>query len=216
MREGLPRVREVIVVEGRYDKNALLQVVEATVLETNGFSIFHDEEKLQLLRRLAAARGLILLTDPDGAGFLIRGRLKSCLPKERVRQAYVPDLYGRERRKRAPSREGKLGVEGMSPELLLSALRRAGATFENEETLEVQEKITHSDLYFAGLSGRPEASARRALLLRTMELPERLPSGVLPEVLSAILTRAEFEQLVQRLFLQDHTGDGGQDEESGR
>ena len=122
------RVREVIVVEGRYDKNALRQVVEATVVETGGFGVFNDRERLALLRRLAAERGLILLTDSDGAGFVIRNFLKGAVPKNQLKQAYIPDVHGKERRKTAPGKEGKLGVEGMPPQVLLAALERAGAT----------------------------------------------------------------------------------------
>ena len=125
------RVQEVIVVEGRYDKNALRQAVEATVIETGGFGVFKDGEKLALLRRLAAERGLILLTDSDGAGFVIRNFLKGAIPPDRLKQAYIPDIYGKERRKTAPGKEGKLGVEGMPPAVLLQALERAGAVFED-------------------------------------------------------------------------------------
>ena len=119
-------VKEVIVVEGRYDKNALRQVVDAVVIETAGFGIFNDTQKQKLLRKMAEARGLIILTDPDGAGFVIRNFIKSCVPPERLKQAYVPDIRGKEKRKAKPSREGKLGVEGMRAEILLEALRRAG------------------------------------------------------------------------------------------
>ena len=139
------RVREVIVVEGRYDKNALRQVVDATVVETRGFGIFNDRERLALLRRLAEERGLILLTDSDGAGFVIRNFLKGAIPKDRLKQAYIPDVYGKERRKAAPGREGKLGVEGMNPGVLLQALERAGATFEEErpaEAIDLDASIT--------------------------------------------------------------------------
>ena len=123
------KIREVIVVEGRYDKNALRQVVDATVIPLGGFAVFNDREKLAFLRRLGQERGLILLTDSDGAGFVIRNYLKGALPKEMVKQAYIPDIAGKERRKRRPGKEGKLGVEGMKPQILLEALERAGATF---------------------------------------------------------------------------------------
>ena len=126
------RIREAIVVEGRYDKNTLAQLVDTVILETSGFGIFQDRERLALLRRLAQQRGLIVLTDPDGAGFVIRNFLRGSIPPEQVKHAYVPDVPGKERRKRAPGREGKLGVEGMRPEVLEEALRRAGATFLDE------------------------------------------------------------------------------------
>ncbi len=140
-----PRVRQVIVVEGRYDKNALSQVVDAVIVETGGFSVFHDREKLAYLRRLAAARGVILMTDPDGAGFVIRNHLKGVLPPEQILQAYVPDVYGKERRKRKGGKEGKLGVEGMPPAVLLEALRRCGATWEGEEAPAAPLRLTKAE-----------------------------------------------------------------------
>ena len=122
------KVSEVIVVEGRYDKNTLSQVVDAVIVELGGFAVFNDKEKQAFLRKLAKERGIILFTDPDGAGFVIRNRVKGNIPEGRVLQAYVPDIYGKEKRKRKGGKEGKLGVEGMKPEILLDALRRAGAT----------------------------------------------------------------------------------------
>ena len=148
-----PKIQEVIVVEGRYDKNALLQVVDASVLELGGFGIFNDREKTALLRRLAETRGIILFTDPDGAGFVIRNRLKGAIPTGRVLHAYVPDVYGKEKRKRKAGKEGKLGVEGMPPEVLLSALRAAGATFEGEGATVKENPVTHADLLDLGLIG---------------------------------------------------------------
>ena len=127
-----PRVREVIVVEGRYDRNTLLQAVDAAVVEVGGFAVFNDREKTAYLRTLAEKRGLILFTDPDGAGFVIRSHLKSVLPPDRLKQAYIPDIPGKERRKTAPGKEGLLGVEGMTPEILLEALRNAGAEMDGE------------------------------------------------------------------------------------
>ena len=162
-----PRVRQVIVVEGRYDKNTLLQVVDAVIVETGGFSVFHDREKLAYLRRLAAARGVILMTDPDGAGFVIRNHLKGVLPPEQILQAYVPDVYGKERRKRKGGKEGKLGVEGMPPAVLLEALRRCGATWEGEEAPAAPLRLTKADLLEKGLIG-PDSAARRQALCRKL------------------------------------------------
>ena len=152
-----PRIREVIVVEGRYDRNALLQAVDASVVEVGGFALFNDREKMAYLRALAEKRGLVLLTDPDGAGFVIRSRLKSCLPPDKIKQAYVPDVYGKERRKKKGGKEGKLGVEGMTPEILLEALRRSGATFSGEDATERQAAITKADLLEKGLIGAGSA-----------------------------------------------------------
>ena len=154
------RIREAIVVEGRYDKNTLSQLVDTVIIETSGFGIFKDKERLALLRRLAEKRGLIVLTDPDGAGFVIRGHLRGSLPPDRVKHAYVPDIYGKERRKRQGGKEGKLGVEGMRPEVLEAALRRAGATFldeEGERAAPAGRPITKADFVALGLSGGPGA-----------------------------------------------------------
>lgn len=187
------RVREVIVVEGRYDKNALRQTVEATVVETGGFGVFNDRERLALLRRLAAERGLILLTDSDGAGFVIRNFLKGAIPKDQLKQAYIPDIYGKERRKAAPGKEGKLGVEGMSPQVLLAALERAGATFEDGPPAgERGTPITKADLYALGLTGGQDSQSRRQALLRKLGLPERMTANALLEALNILYTRAEF------------------------
>ena len=146
-----PRVREVIVVEGRYDKNTLLQAVDAVVVETGGFAVFRNGEKAAYLRRLAEKRGVVLLTDPDGAGFVIRNHLKGILPPEQVKQAYVPDVYGKERRKKKGGKEGKLGVEGMPPQVLIEALRRAGATFEDGTEAPQRAGLTKADMLEKGL-----------------------------------------------------------------
>ena len=185
-------VKEVIVVEGRYDKNALRQVVDAVVIETAGFGIFNDTQKQKLLRKMAEARGLIILTDPDGAGFVIRNFIKSCVPPERLKQAYVPDIRGKEKRKAKPSREGKLGVEGMRAEILLEALRRAGATFEDTLSRRTGQMITKADLYRLGLSGRENSAKKRSELIRELDLPEHLSADALLDVLNATMCREEF------------------------
>ena len=186
------RIKEVIVVEGRYDRNMLLQVVDATVVETGGFSVFNDREKLNFLRRLAEKRGLILLTDSDGAGFVIRNYLKGALPKEHVKQAYIPDMPGKERRKRKPGKEGKLGVEGMTPEILLEALRRSGATFGGETLSPPPAPITKADLLERGLIG-PGSVTRRQALLRELSLPAHLTPNALLEALNILFTPDELD-----------------------
>lgn len=167
------RVKEAIVVEGRYDKNTLSQLVDGVILETRGFGIFKDGERLALLRRLAAEQGLIVLTDSDGAGFVIRNYLKGAIDPALVKHAYIPDRYGKERRKRAPGREGKLGVEGMSPAVLEEALRRAGATLLDAPAPDAPPRrpITKADLFADGLSGGPGAAERRQSLLRRWICP---------------------------------------------
>ena len=189
------KIREVIVVEGRYDKNTLSQVVDAVIVETGGFSVFHNKEKIDYLRRLARERGLILMTDPDGAGFVIRSYLKGSIPPEQIKQAYVPDIRGKERRKQRPGKEGKLGVEGMRPEVLLEALRRAGATIEGEDAPLPGARITKADLYAAGLTGGADSRAARQRLLEQLDLPEHLSTNALLEVLNALMTREAFRNL---------------------
>lgn len=186
-----PRIEEVIVVEGRYDRNMLLQVVDATVVETGGFSVFNDREKLAFLRKLAQKRGLILLTDSDGAGFVIRNYLKGAIPTEQVKQAYIPDIPGKERRKRKAGKEGKLGVEGMTPEILLQALRRGGATFVGEAAPSAAVPITKADLLDRGLIG-PGSTQKRQQLLQNLELPEHLTPNALLETLNLLMSREEF------------------------
>ena len=185
-------VREVIVVEGRYDKNALSQVVDAVIIETSGFGIFNDAEKRKLLQTMAEARGLIVLTDSDGAGFVIRNYIKGCVDPKLVKHAYIPDIYGKERRKSAPSREGKLGVEGMKPQVLLDAIIRAGATFDDEENKKTAPRISKADMYARGLSGREGSAEKRAQLIKQLGLPERLTADGLLDVLNATMSREEF------------------------
>lgn len=185
-------VREVIVVEGRYDKNALSQVVDAVIIETSGFGIFNDAEKRKLLQTMAEARGLIVLTDSDGAGFVIRNYIKGCVDPKLVKHAYIPDIYGKERRKSAPSREGKLGVEGMKPQVLVDALIRAGATFDDEENKKTAPRISKADMYARGLSGREGSAEKRARLIKQLGLPERLTADGLLDVLNATMSREEF------------------------
>ena len=192
------RIREVIVVEGRYDKNTLSQVVEATILETRGFGIFKDKEQLSLLRRAAHARGLILLTDSDGAGFVIRNYLKGAIDPRYIKHAYIPDISGKERRKDAPGKEGKLGVEGMTPQVLLEALRRAGATFEGETEQRSSGQLTKADLFDLGLSGHPDSAARRLRLLKKLNLPERMSANAMLEALNLLYTRQELAHIMEK------------------
>lgn len=194
------KVKEVIVCEGRYDKDTLSQVFDAVIIETDGFGVFNDREKLALLRRLAKARGLVILTDSDGAGFQIRGYLKGAIDPKLVKHAYIPDIPGRERRKKTASKAGTLGVEGMRPEVLVEALRRAGATFEGAESSGGEaEELSAADMYALGLSGRPGSAALRAALLAELGLPGKLQGASLRGVLSALYTREELERALSAL-----------------
>ena len=197
------RIKEAIVVEGRYDKNTLSQLVDTVILETAGFGIFKDRQRLALLRRLAQQRGLVVLTDSDGAGFVIRNFLKGSIPPERVKHAYIPDVYGKERRKRQAGKEGKLGVEGMRPEVLEAALRRAGATFLEEGASggPPRRAITKADLFALGLSGGPGSAEKRQALMRELELPEHLSPNALLEVLNALYSYEELAAAAGKNFL---------------
>ena len=196
------KIKEAIVVEGRYDKNTLSQVVDGVILETSGFGIFNNQERLALLRRLARERGLIILTDSDGAGFVIRNYLKGAVDPALVKHAYIPDIRGKERRKRMPGKEGKLGVEGMPPPVLEEALRRAGATFlgQDEPSGPSRRPITKADLFAAGLSGGPNAAARRAVLLKALDLPGHLSTNALLSILNIFYSREEYQRIVRGIL----------------
>lgn len=199
-------IKEAIVVEGRYDKNTLSQLVDTLILTTDGFQVFKRKDKAALLRRVAAKRGLIVLTDSDGAGFVIRSHLKGIIPPSQLKHCYIPDIYGKEKRKKTPGKEGKLGVEGMKPAVLEEALRRCGATILGEESAVPAEEITRLDLYQAGLSGRPGSAERRKALMAALDLPEHLTTGGLVPVLNTILTRAEFLAAVEQLTEAEQAG----------
>lgn len=192
------RIRQAIVVEGRYDKNALRQIVDAPVFETSGFGVMRSRELLCFLRQVAERRGLIILTDPDGAGFVIRNYLKGALPREHVLHAYIPDMAGKERRKAKPGKEGKLGVEGMRPEVLLAALRVAGAEIEGEAVRPSGAPITKLDLFELGFSGGQGSAQRRAAMQRELSLPEHLGANALLDALNLLFTREEFIEKYQR------------------
>lgn len=191
------KIREAIVVEGRYDKNTLAQIVDAPILETKGFGLFKDPKQLELLRSVAKKRGLIVLTDSDGAGFVIRNHIKSAIPAKYLKHAYIPDVAGKEKRKAAPGKEGKLGVEGMSPEVLLAALKNAGATIEGESTAQENDQITKQDFVEFGLSGGLNASERRKRLENRLHLPEHMSANALLQALNLLLSREELAEIVR-------------------
>ena len=195
------RIRQAIVVEGKYDQNALRQLVDTPIFTTNGFTGMKDPALLRLLRQAAETTGLIILTDSDGAGFLIRNTLKSALPETGVLHAYIPDLPGKEKRKAAPGKEGLLGVEGMRPEILLKALRNAGAEFADGSTPPpAREPITKQDLFALGLSGGPESAKKRAALLKALSLPAHMSANALLQALNVLFSREEFFTQARRLL----------------
>ena len=168
------KIRQAIVVEGKYDQNTLSQLVDTTIFQTRGFGVMRDKALLELLRKAARTTGLIIFTDSDGAGFVIRNFLKGALPKEGVLHAYIPDIPGKEKRKRAPGKEGLLGVEGMT-----------------------KETITKFDLYTAGLSGRPDSAAKRAAFLEKLRFPAHMSANALLDALNLLYTREEFLALFE-------------------
>ncbi len=192
------KIKEAILVEGRYDKNTLSQIVDATIFETAGFGIFKDKEKMTLLRRVAEKRGLIVFTDSDGAGFVIRNHVKSAIPGKYLKHAYIPDIYGKERRKSSPGKEGKLGVEGMTRDVILEALRRGGATMEGEGATP-GVAITKQDLMALGLSGGKDSAAKRSELLKKLDFPAHMSANALLQALNLLYTLDELTAIVNEL-----------------
>ncbi len=192
------KIKEAILVEGRYDKNTLSQIVDAPILETSGFGIFKDKKQMLLLRQVAEKRGLIVFTDADGAGFVIRNHVKSAIPGKFLKHAYTPDIFGKERRKDKAGKEGKLGVEGMKPEIILEALRKAGATIEGESA-PVSNAITKQDLMELGLSGGADSSAKRLALLKKLNLPEHMSANAMLQALNLLYSLEELERIVSEI-----------------
>ena len=190
------KIREAIVVEGRYDKNTLSQIVDAPILETSGFSIMKDKKQLALLRKVAADRGLIVFTDSDGAGFVIRNYLKGTIPTNQLKHAYIPDIAGKEKRKTTPGKEGKLGVEGMRPAVIIDALRNAGATIEGETTVRTVGTITKQDFMELGLSGGADSKDKRLKLLQQLDLPEHTSSNALLQAINLLMDIDELRRIL--------------------
>ena len=192
------RIKEAVIVEGKYDKIKLSNFIDGLIITTEGFGVFKDREKLALIRRLADERGILVLTDSDGAGFVIRSFLKGAVPHNKIKNAYIPDIYGKEKRKTAPSKEGKLGVEGLSEEIIISAIERSGAHFETTEGRSGSgAEITKTDFYEYGLTGCTDSAQRRDGLKKKLSLPQRLTANSLLEVLNCIMTRNEFIELME-------------------
>ncbi len=190
------KIDRVVIVEGRYDKIKLSSILDAVIIETEGFGIFNNKEKQKLIRKLAETKGLLILTDSDSAGFKIRSFIRGMVPAELIINAYIPDIFGKEKRKTEPSKEGKLGVEGIDAQTILSVLEKAGVFCETVEEKEKRE-ITKTDLYEDGLSGKQDSNALRIKLLKHLDLPERLTSNALLQVLNTFLTFEEYKQAVE-------------------
>lgn len=192
------KIDRVVIVEGRYDKIKLSSVIDGIIIETDGFGIFNNKEKQKLIRKLAETKGLLILTDSDSAGFKIRSFIRGIVPAEQIKHAYIPDIFGKEKRKSEPSKEGKLGVEGVKIQVIIDALEKAGVLCEETEKTERRE-ITKLDLYEDGLSGKPDSDALRKKLLKHLDLPERLTSNALVQILNTFLTFEEYKAAIEEI-----------------
>jgi ribonuclease M5 len=195
----LIKIKEAVIVEGKYDKIKLSSIIDGLIIETRGFQIFSDKKQMDLIRRLADTRGILVLTDSDGAGFIIRNYLTGAIPPEKIKHAYIPDILGKEKRKDKPSKEGKLGVEGVSVQTIIDALSRAGVVCGSDE-VPAGRKITKTDLYLAGLSGSENSAQKRQELLRELSLPEHLAANSLVGVLNSIMDYDGFSKLLDKIF----------------
>lgn len=187
------KVSEAVIVEGRYDKIKLSNILDALIIETNGFGIFKDKERLAFIRRLARERGIILITDSDHSGFQIRNYIANGISKDRIKHIYIPDIYGKEKRKKEPSKEGKLGVEGISDDILIKLFEKCGVDCK---AVSPENRITNYDLYAAGISGTENAGIKRKKLLRSLDLPEFLSVNSLLSYLNTQMTKDEFENYI--------------------
>ena len=181
------KIDKVIIVEGRYDKIKLSSMIEGIIIETEGFGIFKDKDKQKLIRKLAETKGIAILTDSDSAGFVIRNFITSIVPKEYITNVYIPDIYGKEKRKYSPSKEGKLGVEGISAEILKEAFKKAGIGVSQSETNE-RKKITLNDFFDDGLTGDTQSKRKRTDLLKKLDLPERMSTKAMLDILNTFIT----------------------------
>lgn len=193
------KLRETVVVEGKYDKIKLESILDATIIAVDGFRIFTDKETLALLRALADKTGLLLLTDSDAAGFQIRHYIAGAVDPSKVRHAYISDIFGKESRKEKPSKEGKLGVEGVSKEEILRALRRSGVLCEEGKAREKGRPITKTDFYMDGLTGTPDAAAKRRRLIEKLQLPEHLSANAMLQVLNLLMDYEGYRQLIREM-----------------
>lgn len=195
------KIKEAIIVEGKYDKIKLSNFIDGLIITTDGFGVFKNKEKQALIRHLAQTRGLLILTDSDGAGFVIRNFLKGTVPSDKIKNAYIPDIFGKEKRKDKPSKEGKLGVEGISEKILCDAIAKSGAECElSDGYVKSEKEITKADLFEYGLTGTPNSSANREKLKQALNLPHNMTSNSILDVINCIMTKDEFISLCEKLF----------------
>jgi len=192
------KISQAVIVEGRYDRKKVENILDTLIIETNGFAIFKNKEKQALIRRLANTRGIVVLTDSDTAGFKIRSFLGSIVPPEKIIHAYIPDILGKEKRKDKPSKENKLGVEGMSAEIIMQALDRAGVTCEQGEKTD-RKQVTKIDLFEDEITGAQNSKAKKALLLKKLDLPERLSTNSLLKLINTFMTYDEYKKIISEI-----------------
>ena len=190
------KVDRIIIVEGKYDKIKLSSMIDGIIIETEGFGIFKDKDKQKLIRKLAESKGIVILTDSDSAGFVIRNFITSIVPKEYITNVYIPDIYGKEKRKESASKEGKLGVEGVSVEILTDAFNKAGIGTSQSKATE-KKKITLNDFFDDGLTGGAESKKKRTALLKSLDLPERMSTKAMLDILNTFITYDEYKRLVE-------------------
>lgn len=197
------KIEEAVIVEGKYDKIKLSSVIDTVIIETDGFAVFKDKEKQRLIRFLAQKRGIIIMTDSDSAGFKIRSFIKGITKNENIKNVFIPDVYGKEKRKTEYSKEGKIGVEGMDVSVILEALRKAGVLYAENEKKESRE-ITHTDFFEDGISGGENSSEKRKMLAKTLDLPEKISSSSLLKIINGYMTYDEYKEAVKKCEKQQN------------
>lgn len=190
-------IEQAVIVEGKYDKIKLSSILDAVIITTNGFSVMKNKEKLEIIRFYAQNKGIIILTDSDSAGFKIRNYLKGAIKNGKIINVYVPDIFGKEKRKAAPSKEGKLGVEGIDKEIILDAFKKAGVISYDKDA--DNDPITRIDLYECGLSGGENSSEKRKVILQQLGMPQLLTTTGMLEILNTMMSRSEFYDFIDKL-----------------
>ena len=190
------KIKEAVIVEGKYDKIKLSGIIDTIIIETDGFAIFKDKEKQKLIRFLSEKRGIIIMTDSDSAGFKIRNFINGITKSENIKNVYIPDIYGKEKRKTESSKEGKLGVEGMQPQIIMTALEKAGVLCSQNDKKSGNE-ITHTDFFEDGVSGSENSSEIRKMLAKELDLPERISSSSLLKIINSYMTYDEYKEAIK-------------------
>lgn len=195
------KLKQAVVVEGKYDKIKLSSIIDAPIIVTNGFSIFKDTEKLNYIKEVAKKRGIVIMTDSDNAGFMIRNRILKAVGKENeVINVYIPDVFGKEKRKKNMSAEGKLGVEGIDSKVLIETLEKFGVTASQSKECSKAKEITKTDLFNFGLSGGENSEMKRKVLLKKLNLPQNMTANSMLGALNIFLTYNEFKNICEDLF----------------